>query len=235
MHFIEKKDGSGLRPTTLADCRRLNLLPSVTTITKTLAAPALTQWLKRTAAIAAITTPRLDGESVDDFLDRVIAVDSESIGDAAKQRGSDVHSAIESALGGKSFSFDWAPFVKPVLDEVAKLGDVVSTEKIMLGKRYAGRCDLICESDECITVVDFKTTGAAKLPSKSYPEHRLQLSAYAHCIENAKPIQTANIYISTARPGEIKVTLNDNWQDDYAAFDLVVRLWGWVNNFDWKE
>jgi len=235
-HEVPRKDGNGMRKTTLADAKKMGcLLPSVTTVTNVLAAPALTVWLKRNAAIAAITTPRIDGESLDDFLDRVMAVDSESIGDAAKKLGSDVHDAIEKAIAGQPFSFDLAPFIAPTLEAVAAFGKVTATEKIMLAKRYAGRCDCICEGDTTVTVIDFKTTGASKLPAKSYPEHRLQLAAYANIIETDKPIKTANIYISTARPGEIKVCVNEDWQADMAAFEKVVDLWAWSNSFSFPQ
>jgi len=51
------------RPTTLRDARKLNLLPSVTNILGIIAKPELTAWLQEQAVMAALTLPRLPGET----------------------------------------------------------------------------------------------------------------------------------------------------------------------------
>src|SRR4026207_2033828 len=83
-HFIQKKDGSGTRPSTIADARKNNWLPSVTTVLKVLAKPALTEWLCRNAATAALTTPRIDGEALDAFLERIMRKDATDEAEKAK-------------------------------------------------------------------------------------------------------------------------------------------------------
>src|SRR5208337_4864623 len=103
----------GKRSTTLADARKLSLLPSVTTITKVLAAPALVEWLRQTAAIAAVTTPRNPGEELDAFVARALAVDAESISDAARDLGTAIHDAIEKAMSGQGFPDELMKFVGP--------------------------------------------------------------------------------------------------------------------------
>ena len=223
----------GMRKSTLADAKKHGWLPSVTTITKALAAPALIEWLRQTAAIAAVTTPRNPGEELDAFVARALAVDAESIGDAAKQLGADIHDAIEKALNGEVFNSELRPFVDPAEVAVLELGRIVATEKILVGDCYAGKTDCITENDEAITVIDFKTTGAKKLPDKSYPEHRLQLAAYAAALGNVGPkrINTVNIYISTTRPGEIKVVQNPDWQADFEIFRMVCKIWQWQNSY----
>jgi hypothetical protein len=89
------------------------------------------------------------------------------------------------------------------------------------------------ENDATITIIDFKTTGAKTLPAKSYPEHQRQLAAYAACIGNTgnKRIQTANIYISTVRQGEITVCINPEWETSFKAFKLITNLWQILNNY----
>lgn len=223
----------GMRPTTLADARKLDLLPSVTTILKVMAAPALVEWLRREAAIAVATTPRLPDEPLDDFVERCLTVDAESVADAAKQLGTDVHDAIEKAMSGQGFPDELMKFVGPTVEAMVPLGRVVAAEKILVSASYAGKTDCILENDECITVVDFKTTKAKKLPTKAYPEHRLQLAAYANALGNTggKRIKTVNIYISTIEPGKISVVDNGDWQADYSMFVMVCALWQWQNNF----
>jgi hypothetical protein len=225
----------GMRKTTLADARKLNLLPSVTTITKVLAAPSLIEWLRREAAIAVATTPRNHNEPLDDFVERCLAVDAEATADKAKQLGTDIHDAINQIICGQSKNVQehLLPFASPAAELIYPLGRVFDTEKILIANHYAGKTDCLLENDEAITVVDFKTTGAKKLPEKSYPEHRLQLAAYAFALGNvgSKRIVTTNIYISTIRPGEIKVIENPDWQTDFAIFQMVLKIWQWQNNF----
>ena len=107
------------------------------------------------------------------------------------------------------------------------------TERTLIGEGYAGKTDCVAENHDFITVIDFKTTGAKKLPKESYDEHRYQLAAYAKALGNTgnKRIRTANIYISTARPGEISVCINDEWQEDSKTFALILELWKRVNNY----
>jgi hypothetical protein len=228
-----KDPSKGMRKTTLADAKKNNALPSVTTITKVLAAPALTEWLRQTAAIAAVTTPRNPGEDLDSFVTRALAVDAESIGNAAKQLGSDIHNAIEITLLGQQCHDELRHFVHPAVETVANFGKLVAAEKILVGDGYAGKTDCITEADHFFTVWDFKTTGAKELPGKSYPEHRLQLSAYANALGNTglKRIITRNIYISTTRPGEISVCENPDWQTDFEIFEMVQKIWQWQNNY----
>src|SRR6185503_9066761 len=55
MHFIERSDGQGTRPTTLRDAKKLGLLPSPTSILKVLRAPQLEAWKMEQAALAVLT------------------------------------------------------------------------------------------------------------------------------------------------------------------------------------
>ena len=233
-HFVEKKAG-GLRPTTIADARKNNWLPSVTTVLGCLDKPALTAWKVRNAIDAALTTPRLDGETEDAFAERILASDVNSVSDAAKALGTTVHDAIENILNGVQVGMteQVGACVIPVINAVNQLGSVMFTERTLVGQGYAGRTDCVVENDEFITVIDFKTTGAKKLPKESYPEHKFQLSAYGKALGNTgnKRIRTANIYISTARPGEISVCINDEWLEDAETFMVVLNLWQRVNKY----
>jgi hypothetical protein len=222
-----------MRSTTLADARKLNLLPSVTTITKVLATPSLIEWLRREAALAVATTPRRPDEPLDDFVERCLTVDAEATADAAKQLGSDIHDAIEKMLSGEMVSSALAIFAETAADKVRDFGRVVATEKILVGDGYAGKTDCITEAEHFFTVWDFKTTGAKVLPKKSYFEHLMQTAAYAKALGNVgnKQIRTANIYISTTRPGEISVCTQDDWDKSYRAFELCRELWQIQNGY----
>jgi hypothetical protein len=74
------------RNTTLADARKLQLVPSVTTIIRMAAAPALEKWKRDQVLLAALTLPRRDGEPEADWLRRV-EQDSQEQGKQAAERG----------------------------------------------------------------------------------------------------------------------------------------------------
>jgi len=82
------------RPTTLRDARKLNLLPSVTNIIGVIAKPELTAWLQEQAVMAALTLPRLPGETEDAFARRVVE-DSLTTRDGAADFGTAFHHGAE--------------------------------------------------------------------------------------------------------------------------------------------
>ena len=87
------------RNTTVKDARELGLLPSVTTIIGCAAKPALDVWKQQQAILAALTLPRLDGESEEDWLSRVVS-DSKETAKQAAERGTQIHGVIEAFYEG---------------------------------------------------------------------------------------------------------------------------------------
>lgn len=227
-----KKDGSGMRNTTLADARKQNLLPSATTILSLLDKPALTRWRQVNAIEAALTTPRLPGEDLDTFAERVLNVDTESIGDAAKQRGTDIHALIEQALAGYGDVLSGNPlseYVLPVLEACRKFGAVQAAEKVVVGDGYAGKLDAVFSDAGMLTVVDFKTSKT--MPKSPYVEHRLQLACYAKAFGQGN-IQTANIYIDSNNPGKLAVYVDTEWHEAYEnGFKPLLAYWQWVKGY----
>lgn len=223
---VAKADGKGMTATTLRHAKKMNLLPSVTTVLRCLDKPALTMWKIEQAVLAVMTTPRLPAEAVDAFIQRVLAVDKEQDKerDAAAQLGTDIHAEIEAAINGQPISDRLAPYVDPVMKTLSKFGSPVFSEKILVGKGYAGRCDL-CAGE---TIIDFKST--KKLPKESYTEHRLQLAAYAKC-EGVIAARTANIYISTLEAGQVAVCVNDDIEPTFEAFNHLLKLWQWLSDY----
>jgi ATP-dependent exoDNAse (exonuclease V) beta subunit len=223
----------GMRPTTLRDAKKMGLIPSVTTILRVLDKPALTAWRIEQAVLAVLTTPKLADEPLDAFIKRVLTTDREQDAEASKARelGTSIHDALEQALGNWPYEEAFAPYVLPVLDAIKPLGNVLATEKIMVGEGYAGRIDAILDGNE-ITVVDFKTTKT--LPKSSWTEHQLQLAAYAKSLGNSgdKKINTANIYISTVDAGKIVVCKNPDWQETFErGFKPILNYWQFANGF----
>lgn len=232
--------GNGLpRPTTLADARKMNLLPSVTTIIDgVLRKPALEAWKIEQGVLACLTSPRLDGEAIDAFVERVLHTErvQEQESQIARDRGIEIHSALEGYYQGHGIPEEMKPWVKPVLGMLVTYGELVATEKILVGPGYAGKTDLILEAPDCWWLFDFKST--KKLPNKGpWPEHKLQLCAYARAYFGMtlddKPIRTANAYVSTVDMGEFIICEHEEpWRDTYnEGFEPVLRFWRWANNY----
>jgi hypothetical protein len=236
---LPKKDGSGMKVPTLADARKLNLLPGVTGILNLLDKPALNDWKVTQGVLAVLTTPRLPGELDDAYVNRVLQVEKvqEQEGKTARDKGTDIHGALEAYFQGQSVLDQWAPWVMPAAEALLKRGSRVTTEKILVGHGYAGRTDLILDTLSHWEIADYKTT--KKLPEKgAWDEHVLQLAAYARAWETltakqvAKPIRTVNCYISTVDQGKFKIVENDpNWQEAYAAFAHLVAVWQYLKGY----
>jgi hypothetical protein len=223
----------GMRETTLGDARKLGLLPSVTTILRVLDKPALEAYKIEMAVLSAVTTPRNPGEELDAFIQRVMHV--EKIQDQEAEKARDLGIRIHDALSrlGEIWPDEMAVYCMPVRDHVNKLGNVIATEKILVGAGFAGKTDLIVRNEGVFTVIDFKST--KKLPKESYREHRLQLAAYASAFgqTGADRIQTGNIYISTTEPGKTCLCLHDDWQETFEhGFKPLLKLWHWINDYN---
>ena len=97
-YTVPAKDGSA-RPTTLRDARKMNLVPSVTTVMKIAAKPGLDVWKNEQLLLAALTLPKVEGETEKEFIARVVS-DSKETGKRAAERGTRIHESIERWYGG---------------------------------------------------------------------------------------------------------------------------------------
>lgn len=231
---LPKKSGDGNKRPTLADARKLGLLPSVTNILNVVHKPNLQDWLIMQAVKAVMETPRQKGESDEAFLERVLV--TERIQDlesrTASNRGTEIHKAIELAIQSQPFEEPWRPYVEAVFPVLENLGKIVFTEKIITGDGYAGKCDIGLEGDHHLMIIDFKST--KKLPKESYREHRMQLAAYAGGLGNTgdKMVLTANLYLSTENPGQVCLCPNADWKEDLLRGFLPARdLWCYMNDY----
>ena len=131
------------RNTTVADARKLKLLPSVTSVLGILEKPNLTAWKVEQAILSSLTLPRNDGEDLTDYAKRCVADSKESTTKAA-QHGTDMHVEAENILLGREHTKE--PALQPYIETFKKWAkeNVVQTywcEKALVGRGYAGRCD----------------------------------------------------------------------------------------------
>ncbi|OQB95265.1 MAG: PD-(D/E)XK nuclease superfamily protein [Verrucomicrobia bacterium ADurb.Bin118] len=241
--YADKARAGQMRPVTLRDARKVNALPSVTTVLRVLAKPELFAWQVEQAVLAVMTTPRNDGEADDAFVHRVLAVEKvhEQERDAAADLGTRIHAACAEGVSGGPVVDDLAyQYAREAIASMSCRGRVHATETVLVGDGYAGMTDLVLETQDGLLVVDWKTT--KRLPAKAWPDHVMQLSAYAAALarDNArKTIRTANCYISTS-PEEVGkwrwCEHETDWREVYHdGFVPALRLWQYVNQYKPNE
>jgi len=234
-YTVKAKDGSD-RPTTLRDARKFDLVPSVTTILKVTAKPALDVWKNEQLLLAALTLPKVDGETEKEFIARVVA-DSKETGKRAAEAGTLIHEEIESHFAGKKSTrgikveealfdhFKLDPF-QPWLVEHSFCCD--------LG--FGGKVDLYCKPDKVAPygiVADVKTKDFGPDDDvEAYDEHLMQLSAYRYGlgIPNAR---CANVFVSRTHEGLVKIV---EWSEEdlkrgWEMFDHLLSFWIIKNRF----
>ena len=172
------------RNTTVRDAREKGLVPSVTTIIGCAAKPGLDVWKQQQAILAALTLPRNDGESEEDWLARVVA-DSKETAKQAAERGTTVHGIIE-AFYSNVYLPELPTYVRVVETAINQhFGPQLwVAEKSFAKDGYGGKCDLISRPHHHPKtdgfVVDFKTTEKDVDKLDYYFDHQMQLAAYRH-------------------------------------------------------
>ena len=225
------------RNTTLADARKLGLLPSVTTILRQEAKPQLEQWKVQQAMLAVLTLPRLPGESIDDFMPRALR-DSREQAYKAAEKGTFIHGLLEERIRRGS------PQVKERASDAAIIDPVIAWLDVNFGgyvwepersfaseHGFGGKLDLhgfkSGEPGEFDVVIDFKVKAGITPDKKlAYDEHATQLAAYSYGL--GRPwARCLNLFIDSETPGVMvpvewpKVDIDDGWK----AFSHLLGLW----------
>lgn len=191
------------RPTTLRDARKLNLVPSVTTILNVAAKPALENWKINQALMSALTLPRDEGEDLDDFMARA-KKDSKEHSIQAAKRGTEIHADIERGFIGVGDSIAYSA-VREALELLLPREEWIAEDSFTHKSGYGGKIDLYSNYK---VVVDFKSKdGLSKDddPSKLvYDEHGMQLSAYAHGLGFVLP-ERVSVFVDRKDPSIVLV------------------------------
>lgn len=222
-YTVLSKDGK-TRNTTLRDARKLNLVPSVTTILNVAAKPGLELWKQQQLLLAALTLPKIDSESEDEYIDRIIR-DSKEQGKAAADAGTDIHASIESFYLGKPRSTHLS-HVKATVDALLKhfgRQSWVAEKPFAHEMGFGGKCDLHCPD----IVVDIKTKefGDPK-EVEAYDEHIMQLAAYRVGL-GMPEARCANLFVSRTHPGLVKIIEHseDDIKKGFEMFTYLLKYW----------
>lgn len=198
MYEVKAKDGT-MRPATLRDARKFGWYPGVTSIIKCLAAPGLERWKVEQGIMAALTLPRVEGESNDRLLAR-IREDADEQARKARERGTQIHAAIQGHYEGKPPSEEFWPYVRGVTAAI----EANFPERQWRPERpcahvlgYGTKADLSCAD----VLLDFKGkdfTEAEKL--ELWDDHFMQLAATREAL-HLPGAECGIVFVSRTVPG----------------------------------
>ena len=247
LHTMKLASGEGERPTTLADAKRLGLLPSVSEIKGVLGKPGLEKWKVKQVALASMRLTRKGEETDEYFSGRIIEEAFRQVDDAAKL-GSSIHREIE-----RFFKHDWkeefmadpkfGTYVSPVINwMISKDIHVENPEAVIVNQTYgyAGTsdCPFRWKKGAGIGVLDYKSRKTKPgEPCEPYDGEAMQIAAYAAAYwkeENLKYCWGANIYISTTEPGRVDLVMYrpEMLVAEFEIFKMCCAIWRHSKQWD---
>ena len=241
-YTVAKANGKGRRKTTVADCRRLGLYPSVTTILSVLNKPGLNSWREKLIVEHTDDTEREPGEPTEKYIQRIFAK-HRKITSRAADRGSRIHGMIESRVKGKAFyelegdDLIWES-VRDSLEGFAHISEWVAEKAaVSNAPKYAGKCDLHCPSAKVVVDIktkEFGTEGADKI--RGYPDQGMQLAAYAFGLDldwgyDSEP-RLINLFVSSTTPGLVIPYEHKRPSSLLVAFKALAYYWWALRGLD---
>ena len=170
------------------------LYVSVTSVLAVVGKPELVRWAKG-VALDAVAAELADCEVITPAqlaaaLERARG-EPERIRDEAAQRGSARHQDVARSLADDRDSAE-----REVLRALGLTPLVTEYTVVSRDHGYAGTCDLVAESDAGeLAVLDWKTGGV-------WPEHALQVGAYALAIEELSGLPVTRGYVVSLKSWE---------------------------------
>ena len=230
-YTVEAAKG-GQRNTTLRDARKMNLVPSVTTILNVAAKPALLAWMQQQVLYAALTLPRRPDEPEKEYIDRIIN-DSKEQGRSAADAGTDIHASIQGHYEDSPTGKHQESVTACVKAITEHFGEAVwiSERSFAHEAGFGGKCDLFC-AGTLNAVIDIKTKEFTD-PSKvdAYDEHLMQLSAYRVGLGIPKA-RCANVFVSRSVPNlaVVKEWSAEDLDRGWEMFTHLLYFWQLKNS-----
>lgn len=203
---VTSADGKRQIKCTLRHARELQLARGVTSIMGNAHKEALVKWQVKQGILAALTLPRLAGETDEAFVDRVVDDSREQVRQAA-DIGTRIHAAVQSTIQRTPVAPEMVEPVAKVLaqiDLVCGPQDWRSEVGVASSWGYGTKLDLV--SDEWL--LDFKSKDgdqAALDAQGTYDEHAMQLGAGGHAIDPRRPRKCGIVFVSRTHPGVCRV------------------------------
>jgi hypothetical protein len=217
----------GMRSTTLADARKLNLYPGVTSIIQCAAKPGLERWKREQVLLAALTLSRKPDEPETEWIKRVFQ-DSEEQARKAAEKGTEIHAAIERYFQYKIIS-DETPYPNICLAVEKKITEKYGVQNWSTEKSFASPLGFGCKIDLVSpeVIIDFKTKEFSNTDKRlAWDEHSMQLAANRYAAEYPQA-KCSNVFVSTTEPGLVHV---HEWSEDelrraWSKFHALLLYW----------
>jgi len=233
-HVVIGKNGNE-RNTTVADARKMGLLPSVTSVLGIMDKPQLTAWKIEQAIMASLTLPKEDGETLEDYAKRVVK-DSKQATTKAAEHGTRMHEQAENILMGRACckDEDLQPYIKTFREWAED--NVEKThwcEKALVGHGYAGRCDAYVRLKGIgDAIIDLKNR-KVKTGVPFFDTDCAQLWAYKYASENPK-CACVSVVLAANDPDTLVI---HRWSEDELyeagiAFQAMLKVWAWSKKYN---
>lgn len=225
----------GERNTTVADARKLGLVPSVTELFNQLSKEGLMRWKEDHLLRASWEMMFEDHNGFEDYKRNIRAKVKEHT-DKAPKLGSEIHDELEQwyKAGGDITPGDRIYHaVFAVRDQVGK-SDYVAEESFYHPLGFGGKIDLHCKDRNI--VLDFKTKDTTDIKKmKGYDEHIMQLAAYRQGL-SIPTAECYNLFISTQDPKLVKLVkyTEKELERAWEMFKCLLSFWQLCNKFEVK-
>jgi len=227
------------RATTIADARKLNLLPSSTTILGCLPKPQLDDWKFRQVTEWCSWNPMKPGEAMEDFHRRVMDGAFQQVGDAA-DLGTAIHKALECHFQGQGFDLAMQPYVDATDAWIDAQGLAFEGHELRLVSTkygFAGTTDAIVSRDGCAGILDFKTRKTkAGRPAEPWFGQKEQIASYVQAQFSGISDENfgVNVFISTTEPGRVEAAFYDadDLRQGWDTFQHAFAIWKAMNQYD---
>ena len=238
-HSVPMTTKAGNRPVKITDAIKLGLLPSVTTVLKTMDKPQLTEWKLRQVAIFSPQVPRKEGEQERAWVQRILQTAFAQVDEAA-DRGKDIHKALELHFGGEPYDDQWKVYVEAVDSWLAAHGVNVlarETNLVDLKHGFAGMADLIVGTSAGMGIGDYKTRKSyAGYPMEPYDDQPTQVAMYhmAQFGEIADNASGFNLFISTTEPGRVEGAFYEacHLRREWEVAEHLLAIWRMRHDYD---
>lgn len=214
------------RNTTLKDARKLDLVPSVTTIIALAAKPMLERWKQDQTILACLTLPRNENESEQEYIARLKKDAGEQARKAAA-KGETIHAYVQNGFEGKQIPEEGLKFynaAKIAIEKECGKQEWICEKSFASPLGYGGKIDI--SNDKY--VLDFKTTEKDLETIQTWDDHDMQLGAY----DEQKGRKCGIVYINV-NTAEAKLLWIDSSKIErgFNCFMALLVFWQAKNNF----
>lgn len=229
--------------TDLRHARKYQLAPGCTTIIKAANREALNIWREKQVLLAALTLTRLDGESDEAFIGRVM-VDSAQQAEKAAEKGTEIHARIEAGINAESED----PWVVAAQEQLgAHFAAAVArgtwrTELPCVSTYgFATKSDLSL-SDGAVEegaphglVIDVKTKDGDLSSARLYDEHLMQLAATREALGLPRAAGGILFVGRESADAWYVAATEEELQRGWAMFACLLSFWQAKNKYrpDW--